>query len=154
MPTSSPTTLSREARRAVILRLIRKLEVRSQAELRAYLEDSGTEVNQATLSRDLRDLGVLKGPHGYRLPGAGEPGRSGDAGLVATVRQWLESTAVAQNQVLIKTPPGGAQPLALAIDRGDQPLVLGTLAGDDTVLVICRTPQHARRVARRFEQMR
>jgi len=151
--TSSPTT-TRRARRAAILRLIGRREIRSQADLQALLEASGREVNQATLSRDLRDLGVLKGPRGYRLPELPDPPGPDPADLSAALRQWLKSLVVAQNQVVLRTPPGGAPPLALAIDRGELPLVLGTIAGDDTVLVICKSPPDARSTARRLERLR
>jgi transcriptional regulator of arginine metabolism len=125
------------ARRSAILELLQKEKVHNHAELAALLQARGQGVNQATLSRDLRDLGVVKGPEGYTLSEGGipSPEASGQR-LILAVRQYLASVVQAQNQVLLKTPPGGAQPLALALDAGDNDDLLGTLAGDDTILLI------------------
>ncbi len=145
----------RQQRHEVILGLIGSHYVHSQAELRDLLGEKGHGVNQATLSRDLRELGVVKGPEGYELPAASVLGRDNElATLHATVKQWLQETVVAQNQLLLKTPPGGAQPLAFALDHTDIPLVLGTLAGDDTILVVCATNKDANRLCQRLEAMR
>ncbi|MCA8955355.1 MAG: hypothetical protein KDC87_04735, partial [Planctomycetes bacterium] len=102
-----------------------------------------------TLSRDLRELGLVKGPEGYEVPD-GSRGQPTDA-LHAAVRLWLTGNAVAMNQIVLRTPPGGAQPLGLALDKAGIPEVLGTIAGDDTVLVICPDHKAAVRVSRKLE---
>lgn len=139
-------TIDRDQRRRRILELVQAGPVQSQAALRELLAREGCGVNQATLSRDLRDLGVVKAPEGYRLSGAAP---AVDA-LEQATRQWLLEALPAQNQVVLRTPPGGAQPLALAIDSVRPEGVVGTLAGDDTVLVITPDARTARSLARRL----
>jgi transcriptional regulator of arginine metabolism len=158
MPSAKPTPRpgnGRQKRHIAILALLSSHYVRSQSELVELLDEKGLEVNQATLSRDLRELGVIKGVDGYELP-PDAPGSDENevSAMAAAVKQWLRETLVAQNQVLLKTPPGGAQPLAFSLDHVGLPRALGTLAGDDTILVICATNSDARRVARDLEAMR
>ena len=149
---SSARTHPRDSRRATILELLEVSEVRSQTELAALLLDKGIEVNQGTLSRDLRDLGVVKGPEGYELPrNGGVVARDANARLHQAMRQWLERAVPAQNQVVLRTPPGCAQPLAVAIDEAGLEGILGTLAGDDTVLIVTPDSRAAKRVARWLE---
>lgn len=150
------TTESRDQRRQRILELIEQNTIRNQAELQKLLEDEGREVNQATLSRDLRDLGVVKGPDGYELPGAASltPQLAGSS-LWHAVHSWLLAATPAQNLVVLRTPPGGAHPLALALDRAAAeesalPGLVGTIAGDDTVLAVCSDAPKARALARRL----
>jgi transcriptional regulator of arginine metabolism len=149
----SPAPPSRDERRQAIVALVHARPVRSQAELAGLLAERGHEVNQATLSRDLRDLGLRKGPGGYELPAELRQGEADHAlGLAHAVREWLLRVASAHNQLVLRTPPGGAQPLALALDRQPPAGVLGTIAGDDTVLVICAEPRIARRVAQNLRR--
>lgn len=141
----------REERRARILALLRERRIKSQDELRKALRSDGHAANQATLSRDLRDMGVLKGPEGYALPSevpAGAPAADPMTELYRAVRSWLESAIPALNQLVLRTPPGGASPLAVALDDARLSGVLGTVAGDDTVLVICASPRASKRLAR------
>ena len=145
-------TSDRSARHDAIARLVRSRRVQSQSELQGLLRTSGVDANQATLSRDLRELGATKGPDGYALPGAGEP--AGADELTRMARQWLQSATAAGNLVVLRTPPAGSQPLAIAIDREPPPEVVGTLGGDDTVLVICPDEQAARRFAADLEERR
>jgi|SRR5690606_26543181 len=148
---------ARDRRRSAILALVQDRVVRNQNELRALLAAQGFAVNQATLSRDLRDMGLVKGPHGYAIPDA-VPGSTANGdpavGLVRALRDWLRSVDVAQNQVVVKTPVGGAQPLAIAIDHAELEDVVGTLGGDDTILVVCKDNAAARRVQRRLLRLR
>ncbi|HIF40151.1 MAG TPA: arginine repressor [Planctomycetes bacterium] len=143
------------ARRRAIIELLQAEKVHNHAELAALLDARGQAVNQATLSRDLRDLGVVKGSDGYTLSEGGAqsleaPGQR----LILAARQYLSSIVQAQNQVLLKTPPGGAQPLALALDAGDNEDLLGTLAGDDTILLIAADAPGAERLVTWLEGMR
>ncbi|MEM7203097.1 MAG: hypothetical protein AAF628_22745 [Planctomycetota bacterium] len=136
-------------RRAAILSLLQEQNVRSQAELGDLLAEAGHPVNQTTLSRDLRALGVRKGPAGYELS-PDHRGEGPEAELLHAAASWLQSATPAQNLAVLKTPPSGAQPLALALDRSELDGVVGTVAGDDTVLVICVDARHAGRLCRRL----
>jgi transcriptional regulator of arginine metabolism len=137
-------------------------EVRSQTELAEQLAQSGIEVTQGTLSRDLDELGAVKirNSHGwlvYALPAEGgdptpraaEEG-SVDARLVRVCEEILTSARSSANLVVLRTPPGAAQYLASAIDHAARPELLGTIAGDDTVLVISADPAGGERVAQWF----
>ena len=150
--TTTPTD-PREARRNQILQLIEKQSIKSQAVLSEELEKAGIEVNQATLSRDLRDLSVVKGKHGYELPNNLPLANQSQHSLWRTVSSWVLSATPAQNQLVLRTPPGGAQALGLAIDNSDLPEVIGTIAGDDTVLVICPNERKAKALARKLQPM-
>lgn len=151
---SKPTIIPsdpREARRNRILRLIEEQPIKSQAALSEELEKAGIEVNQATLSRDLRDLGVVKAKHGYELPGNLLLASHAQPSLWHTVQSWVLSATPALNQIVLRTPPGGAQALGLAIDNSELPEVIGTIAGDDTVLVICASERKAKQLTRKLQ---
>lgn len=143
-----------DARRQRILALLERAPVRNQAELQELLAEAGFDVNQATLSRDLRALGVRKGGDGYELPAAPLSPDTAHQSLWHAVHTWLLSATAAQNQVVLRTPAGGAQALALALDRAGMPGVLGTIAGDDTVLVICTDAAKARALQKRLGSQR
>ena len=156
MSKSTTTTDPREARRQQILRLIEQhalkgQAIKSQAALSDELEKAGIEVNQATLSRDLRDLDVVKGKHGYELPNTLMAASPAQTSLWHTVNSWVLSATPALNQLVLRTPPGGAQALGLAIDNSALPEVIGTIAGDDTVLVICSNERKAKALARKLQ---
>lgn len=145
----------RDARRQTILDLVARRRIRNQAELKDQLARSGHSVNQGTLSRDLRDMGLVKGREGYELPSDLRPiDDTGPALLVQAVRQWLTRTSPAVNLLVLHTPAGGAAPLAVALDQASLRGVVGTIAGDDTVLVICKTAAEARRLHRELQQMK
>ncbi len=139
-------------RHAAILRLVRGKAIPSQERLRALLEEAGFEVTQATLSRDIHELGLIKhpGPDGAPsyTPAPGETVPTPTlAGFVPSL--LLRSDGVGPLLVL-RTPTGAASALAAAVDREAWPEVLGTLAGDDTVLVVTRGTAARRRLARRL----
>jgi transcriptional regulator of arginine metabolism len=152
----SPAT--KAARQAQIAGILTHAQVRSQEELAGMLADRGVHVAQATLSRDLEELGAvrLRGAAGalvYALPGdpggpgsrPGGVGSTGAAGLETgalprVAADLLVSAEASANLVVLRTPAGGAQLLASALDHADWPAILGTVAGDDTVLVIARDP--------------
>ena len=145
-PSMSPRPSERRARHDAILQLLRRGGIRNQTELAETLANEGIEVNQATLSRDLRELGVLKGPAGWMLPG-GEPAVDE---LTRACREWLQGAEAVQNLLVLKSSPGGATPLALALDHSDDRGVAGTIAGDDTVLAVCADATKARTLARKL----
>jgi transcriptional regulator of arginine metabolism len=146
--TTTPT--DRDERRQRILSLLEKERLRNQAELQERLAALGFEVNQATLSRDLRDLGVVKGKDGYELPQAPLSPQSGQQSLWHAVHTWLISATAAQNLVVLRTPAGGAMALGVAIDRAELPGVVGTIAGDDTLLAVCSDQHKARALVRQL----
>ena len=141
-------------RHSVIRELVATAPVLSQDELRRKLVRRGFDVTQATLSRDIREMRLYKGPNGYTLPNGGGIALEDES---PTIEDVLGTFALkvkqAQNQLVIITTEGGAQPVALAIDHEEWPDVVGTLAGDDTVLVICPDLKHATRLLARFEEM-
>ena len=126
--------------------------VSSQDELRRKLRRRGIHVTQATLSRDIHELRLFKGPGGYALP-TGSNGHGATAPIEPeddappSVEEMLNSFGLrvrqAMNQVVVSTALGGAQPVAAALDRAGWPEVVGTIAGDDTVLVICPDARRA-----------
>ena len=155
--------VTKTARHRQIAELVTHHEVKSQGELAALLAERGVEVTQATLSRDLVELDAVKvrSPTGalvYVVPGEGgdrrpmAPGESA-AGAVRLARlcgELLVSAEASANLVVLRTPPGAAQFLASAFDKAELPEVLGTIAGDDTVLVIGRDGRRGDELARRF----
>jgi transcriptional regulator of arginine metabolism len=131
--------------------------VTSQDELRRKLRRRGIHVTQATLSRDMHELQLFKGPRGYSLAngnGAKAAAAAAEDDQTPTLREMLDSFGMrvkqAMNQVVLSTQKGGAQPVAAALDREEWPEVAGTIAGDDTVLVICTDARHAGEVAARL----
>ena len=134
--------------------------VASQDELRRKLRRRGFRVTQATLSRDIHDLQLSKGPGGYSLPnghGGASAAAPGEDSISPSLAELFDSFALrvrqAMNQVVVATVMGGAQPVAAALDREGWPEVVGTLAGDDTVLVICPDLRRAGGVEARLKAM-
>ena len=151
--------MTKAARHARIAGVLRGRSVRSQSELARLLAEAGVHVAQATLSRDLDELGAVKlrTPEGdlvYQLPGEGgervqragggdedlELGPAAGSRLTRIAEELLVSAEASANMVVVRTPPGAAQYLASAIDHTDFRAILGTIAGDDTILVVSRDP--------------
>lgn len=133
----------RPRRHRRIAELLARREVRSQEALRELLAREGLEVAQATLSRDLRELGVRKGPGGYELPngnGAGHTPTGPHGPLQRALAAYSLSIEAAGGLIVIKTGPGQAQLVAFELDRSPPEGVVGTIAGDDTIFVACRSP--------------
>jgi transcriptional regulator of arginine metabolism len=157
---SVPTRVARQAR---IVELITQRAVRSQAELSTLLAAEGVEVTQATLSRDLDELGAVKlrGPDGgapvYVLPEEGHPMRTSTGGtsrLARLLGELLVAADASGNLVVLRTPPGAAQFLASALDRSALHDVVGTIAGDDTVLLVAREGVTGSELAQRLRALR
>jgi transcriptional regulator of arginine metabolism len=126
-------------RQGQILKVIASGAVHSQDELRQRLAQQKLRVTQATLSRDLQELQLVKTAQGYRpLAAAPEPppGALALTPLARALREFLLDLRPAQNLIVLKSPPGGAQPIAAALDAEKWKEVLGTIAGDDTILII------------------
>ncbi|MBL9076670.1 MAG: arginine repressor [Planctomycetes bacterium] len=145
-----PDTAGPDARRQRILTLLERGPIRNQNELQQRLAADGFEVNQATLSRDLRALGVRKAAAGYELPTAPLSPQTAYQSLWHAVHTWLVGATAAQNLAVLRTPAGGAQALGLALDRAELPGLVGTIAGDDTVLAVCTTAAKARSLVRKL----
>ncbi|MBV8994846.1 MAG: arginine repressor [Pseudonocardiales bacterium] len=155
-------TSTRAGRQARIVELVTHRMVHSQTELAVLLSGEGIEVTQATLSRDLDELGAVKlrGVNGgapvYVIPEDGSPVRAvagGTARLTRVLSELLVSTDASGNLAVLRTPPGAAHFVASALDRAALPEVVGTLAGDDTILVVARGPLTGDQLAHRIEAL-
>ncbi|HEY2699668.1 MAG TPA: arginine repressor [Pseudonocardiaceae bacterium] len=156
---SAPTRAARQAR---IVELVSNFPIRSQTDLAKLLAAEGTDVTQATLSRDLDELGAVKlrgadgGAPVYVIPDDGSPIRGiqgGTSRLAKLLAELLVSAEGSGNLMVLRTPPGAAQFLASAIDRAALHEVIGTIAGDDTVMVIAREPLKGVALATKFTAM-
>jgi|SRR5580658_6458535 transcriptional regulator of arginine metabolism len=133
------------------------MSVASQDELRRKLVRRGFDVTQATLSRDIHEMHLYKGPNGYALPNGNGAGSDEEDDDLPSAREVLSSFGLkvkqALNQLVLITTNGGAQPVALAIDHEDWGEVVGTIAGDDTILIICPDQKRASVLRDRLEEM-
>lgn len=147
--------MSKQERHNVIRQLVAAESIASQDELRRRLVRRGCAVTQATLSRDIHELRLYKGPNGYADPNGN--GHVEEEEEQPAVDEMLSSFGVgvkqAQNQLVLRTTSGAAQPVALAIDHEGWNDVVGTLAGDDTVLIICPDPKRASSMREKLERM-
>ena len=146
--------MSKRARHEAILEAIRAQRVTNQGQLRELLEKAGFAVTQATVSRDMRELRLVKVPGAegiahYTLPGEWES----TPPLQSLLPALYESAEGTGNLLVVRTMTGGAQAVALAIDWEEWPEVLGTIAGDDTILIICREASRVPEVQRRIEEI-
>ncbi len=125
--------MNKTFRQGQILKLIRSKRILTQEDLAAELKQaSGINTTQVTLSRDIRELGLLKTSDGYRQLGPSTAGPD----LRTLAGELLQDVRMAQNLVVLRTSPGNANSLAAALDKADWPEVTGTIAGDDTILII------------------
>ena len=120
--------MTKSFRHGQILKLIRTRSISTQEELARALKETGVDATQVTLSRDLRELGLVKTSRGYQ-----EMGRP----FTARASEYLQDVRLAQNQVVLRTAAGHASSIAVALDAEEWPEITGTIAGDDTILVIC-----------------
>jgi len=143
-----------KARRQQLIRqLVLGRTVYSQHELQDLLRAEGFEATQATLSRDLADLGVLKGPDGYRLPGGSEPAAPSPSRLEQALRRELLFVSAGGTTVVLRTPMGHGNALAVELDAARLPGSLGTIAGDDTIFLASTGPAAARRLATQLAKL-
>jgi transcriptional regulator of arginine metabolism len=144
----------KQFRQGQILKVLAAEPVANQDELRRQLVHLGLRVTQATLSRDLRELRLVKTTQGYKpLSDAAIEESPAISRLARAVKSFLLDIRPAQNMLVLKTPPGGAQPLAAAVDSERWKEVAGTLAGDDTVLIITPSRKARAAVQKRVEEM-
>ena len=134
--------MKKRERQDAILRLVGSHAIANQEELRRLLEERGWQVTQATLSRDLRELGVVRAPTDdgarYVLPQmlAGDEGKPSLEGLLP---QLFDAVDGVSELLVLHTLPSGAQPIAEAIDAREWPEIIGTIAGENTILIVCRS---------------
>ena len=131
--------MNKSFRQGQILQIVRSKGIYTQEELARELGERGVQATQVTLSRDMREIGLVKTADGYRQLAAEKSGPD----LAGVVDDYMQDIRVAQNLVVVNTSPGNANSLAIAIDREELDEVVGTVAGDDTVLVITPDPQAA-----------
>jgi transcriptional regulator of arginine metabolism len=145
--------MNKPLRQRAILESVDRGPVHSQEDLQRILNRRGFDVGQATLSRDIRDLGLVKTSEGYAMP-QGES--SSDPALPPVsrlVREFVTGTQIAQNLLVVKTSVGSAQPVAAALDGEDWPEAIGTIAGDDTILIVCVDKKAAKRAEGRIREL-
>jgi len=145
--------MNKSLRQRAILDALKHGPVNNQEHLQRTLRKRGFKVGQATLSRDIHDLNLAKTANGYAVPNG-----DGGVGLALPpvsrlVREFVLDVRSAQNLLVIKTIVGSAQPVAAAIDESDWPENVGTIAGDDTILIVCPDKDQARKLAGQLEEM-
>jgi transcriptional regulator of arginine metabolism len=143
--------MNKTLRQRAVLATLRHGPVANQEDLQRVLRKQGFKVGQATLSRDIRDLNLSKTAHGYSLPDS-------SAALALPpvsrlVREFVLGIRSAQNLLVVKTIVGSAQPVAAAMDETDWSELVGTIAGDDTILIVCPDKDDARKLSSRLEGM-
>lgn len=145
--------MNKTLRQRAVLDMLKRGSIANQDHLQRLLRKRGFKVGQATLSRDIRDLNLSKTPQGYALP-QGEGGVGVALPPVSRlVREFVLDIRSAQNLLVVKTIVGSAQPVAAALDETDWTEVVGTIAGDDTILIVCPDKEEARKLAVRIEEM-
>lgn len=146
--------IQKRYRQGQILKIVTGHPVANQDELRRQLGHLGMRVTQATLSRDLRELRLVKTADGYRpLTAAATEETAPLPTLARALKEFLLDIRPAQNMLVLKTPPGGAQPLAAAVDGEHWKEIAGTLAGDDTVLLITTSTKARASIQKRMEEI-
>jgi len=153
--TTRSAVTKKSERQQTILRLINEHLVASQEELKHRMAENGWVVTQATLSRDLRDLGIVRAPteDGARYVLPEMLSDEAKVSLESLLPQWFSRIDGVSELIVLHTLPSGAQPIAEAIDYEDWPEVLGTLAGDNAVLIICRSSDARSIVVERIKQL-
>ena len=138
--------MNKSFRQGQILNIIREKQIYTQEELARELSERGIRTTQVTLSRDIRELGLAKTGEGYRQLA----GETRGPELANAVNEYLRDIRMAQNLIVLQTSPGNANSLAICIDKEEHRDIVGTIAGDDTVLVIAPTSEAADRFRARI----
>jgi transcriptional regulator of arginine metabolism len=145
--------MSKLLRQKTVLSVLGQGPVASQDDLQRALHKRGFRVGQATLSRDIRDLGLVKTAEGYALPNADAIAEPALPPVSRLVREFVLDVKRAQNLLVIKTTVGSAQPVAAALDDEEWPEAVGSVAGDDTILIVCPNKKAAARLEARTQEM-
>ena len=144
--------MSKPIRQRAILQVLKQGPIADQDELRRALARQGLKVTQATLSRDIHELGLVKSGEGYSLPETAHP-ESALPSASRLVREFVTSVREAQNLVVVKTSVGSAQPVAAALDAEAWPESVGTIAGDDSILIVSSSKRSAHALAQQIREM-
>ncbi|UUR08443.1 arginine repressor [Sphingomonas glaciei] len=148
-------TGARNKRLAALTALLRRHSLTRQDELVLALREAGHEVTQATVSRDLDQLGAIKirrgGETRYALPDQIDTARSDQRRLRTLFAEWVRAAEPAANLVVLKTPPGSAHLVGVALDSAPPSAVVGTISGDDTLFIACRSPAEAAALAAEWQ---
>jgi transcriptional regulator of arginine metabolism len=145
--------MSKLSRQNMILGLVQQEPVANQEQLRKRLARQGFDVTQATLSRDINELALVKTPVGYSVSRGEQPAEPGLHSAGRLVRQFVIEVREAQNLLVLKTATGSAQPVAAAIDSEGWAEIVGTVGGDNTILVISQNNKNAHRISLRIKGM-
>jgi len=143
--------VSKKARQGRLLEIARRRPVGSQEKLLSLLRKEGIHVTQSTLSRDIRELGLVKMRGSYQVHGEG-PLAPPNGALRRAFEQFVVRTGVSGNMLMVKTSPGNAHSIGVVLDAAQWPEVLGTVAGDDTVFVLLRSGRFGKRVLARIRE--
>ena len=147
----------KERRQKAVADLIRAQALGSQDEVATRLADLGFEVTQATVSRDLEQLGALKvrreGRVSYALPDQLNAGAAAPSRLGSVLRDWVRAIDIAATIVVLRTPPGSAHLIGVALDESSIPEIVGTICGDDTIFVACRSADDAETLTARLRAL-
>ena len=142
--------MDKHYRRTQILELLHREKVATQGELRRKLARRGIHVTQATVSRDIEELGLVKAREGYRVPEALAAPSPPQPTLPVLLKEFMREAKPAANLVVVRTHPGNAHTVAVALDAAAWPEVVGTVAGDDTIMVATPGAAEAARVAKKI----
>lgn len=145
--------MNKALRQRAVLEALRQGPVANQEDLQRALRKRGFRVGQATLSRDVRDLNLSKTAAGYSLPQGESASGLALPPVQRLVREFVLDVRPAQNLLVLKTIVGSAQPVAAALDEQEWKEIVGTIAGDDSILIVCPDKDAARKVATRIEEM-
>jgi transcriptional regulator of arginine metabolism len=141
--------MNKAYRQGQILKLIRARKIHTQDELARALSELGVPATQVTLSRDIRELGLAKTVEGYQQVNTEAQGPD----LATLAAEFVQDVRMAQNLIVLKTAPGHANSVAVALDQEEWPEIVGTVAGDDTILVVLPDNDTAQLVRRRFMEL-
>jgi transcriptional regulator of arginine metabolism len=142
--------MTKPSRQRAIIDIVGSRPVASQEELQRALAKQGFRVGQATLSRDIRELGLVKSGEGYALPDREVAADATLPPVSRLVREFVLDVRPAQNLLVVKTAVGSAQPVAAALDGEQWPEVVGTIAGDDAILIVTPDKKAARKLEHRI----
>jgi len=145
--------MSKPLRQKAILAVLERGRITSQEDLQRALHKRGFKVGQATLSRDIHELGLVKTAEGYGSSNGDSPSEPALPPASRLVREFVLDVRPAQNLLVIKTTVGSAQPVAAALDSESWPGAVGSVAGDDTILIVCSDKKAAARLAARTQEL-
>jgi len=145
--------MNKALRQRAILELVQEGPVASQDDFQRILKKQGFPVGQATLSRDIRELGLVKSGEGYAVAQGDNGSDPALPSVSRLVREFVLDVRAAENLIVTKTSVGSAQPVAAALDGESWPEAIGSIAGDDTILIICANKKAAKTIESRIQEM-